>query len=104
MSPPSTATLSVDPALLASAARRLLDAGAALQGAAPALRSAWSAAAQTLAAQRTGQALEACQAGALAALGGCAESLDRLGTALQHAAAAYRAADAQSLVTRPTVR
>jgi hypothetical protein len=90
-------TLAVDPSLLKAAGRPLHVVAADLRSASEGLRSAWDAAARALAAQRTGQVLASCQAGAFASLAGCAEALNAFGNALQRAGELYQAADATAV-------
>lgn len=95
--PPDQPMLSVDPFLVAAAAQPLLGAAGGLRAAVPALNSAWGAAAHTLAAHRTGQALAACQGAAIADLGACVESVEAYAAALQRAASLYRGAESAAV-------
>ena len=94
----STAALSVSPAALAAASHPLIELAGTLRSAGPAFGAAWTAAAHVLAAQHTGQALTACQSRVAAGLAGCAESMERLGTALARAADTYRGAEDRAVI------
>jgi hypothetical protein len=95
--PGPSPALVVDPSQLASGAPALHERAASLRIAVAALRSSWDEAAQVLAVHHTGQALAMCRSGALGILSGCAEALDGFGSALERAAAVYRAAESEAV-------
>jgi uncharacterized protein YukE len=105
-SPAATRALTVDPPAIAAAAAPLLAVAAELRVALPALQSSWTAAGQALAGRRSGDVLQACQPGALAALWACAEAMQAYARSLQQAAEAYRESEAAAVPlqsSRPSV-
>ena len=89
--------VAADPARLLAAAEQLRQVSHALGAAIAGLGAAWSSAAAVLVRQRTGEALEACRATTLAALGGCLEALEGYSRAAGSAARMYRRSDQEAV-------